>query len=103
MTDSSDKAVIDYLDTMFFDVTLPPVKETLEIKPCDSIKLGCRILPTFDPFTLMNLQDSSQVELWESFLLLLVLGVQLPQGNLQRYVFNQNQVLYQKVCKIALC
>lgn len=96
MVGTSDKAVIDYLDTLFLDETLPPVQHNNEWVDHDSIKVGSRLLPCTDVFSLMRLSNATTSELWEGFLYLLILGNRLPQGNVRSYVFMQSQVLYQK-------
>jgi hypothetical protein len=96
MAGTSDKAVSDYLDNLFFE-TLPPVNnEITPYQPLDSVDLGCRLQPCTDPFLLMSMSDVSEHIIWETFLQLLLLGQTLPQGQLQRYVFKQSQILLQK-------
>lgn len=96
MVGSSDKAVIDYLDYLLFDATLPPAATVSPWQEHDSIDQGCRLQVCSDVFALMRLKNPSTHQLWEGFLQLLVLGVHLPQGQIQSYVFKQSQILYQK-------
>ena len=96
MAGTSDKAVSDYLDNLFFE-TLPPVNNNVTpYQPLDSVDLGCRLQPCTDPFSLMSMTNVSEHIIWEAFLQLLLLGQALPQGQLQRYVFKQSQILLQK-------
>ncbi|GAA6134848.1 hypothetical protein NBRC116188_16380 [Oceaniserpentilla sp. 4NH20-0058] len=96
MAGTSDKAVIDYLDTLFLDVTLPPVQSVSSWVESDSIDQGNRLQPCSDIFSLMSINNPTTHELWQGFLQLLVLGSQLPRGQVQSYVFLQSQVLFQK-------
>ncbi|NVK39479.1 MAG: hypothetical protein HWE18_16250 [Gammaproteobacteria bacterium] len=95
MVGTSDKAVSEYLDTLFLDIPLPPVQEFV-FQLSDSVDTGYRLVPCTDLFAVMNESKSSLNEIWEVFLQLLLLGQQLPPGPVQAYVFKQSQILYQK-------
>lgn len=97
MAGTSDKAVSDYINNLFFDETLPPIVQTLHYQPLDSVDVACRLQPCHDPFALMAMADASEHMVWEAFLQLLLLGQALPQGQVQRYVFTQSQILLQKI------
>ena len=96
MVGTSDKAVIDYLDNLFLDETLPPTSFVSDWVDHDSIQQGYRLQACSDVFSLMAMKNPSAPELWEGFLQLIVLGSQLPKGQVQSYVFMQSQILYQK-------
>ncbi len=95
MVGTSDKAVSEYLDTLFLDLPLPPVNEYV-FQLADSVETGYRLVPCTDLFAVMSASNASQNETWEVFLQLLLLCQQLPSGPLQAYVFKQSQILYQK-------
>lgn len=95
MEGTSDKAVSEYLDTLFLDFPLPPANEFV-FQLADSVETGYRLVPCTDLFSVMNASNPLPNETWEVFLQLLLLGQQLPPGPLQAYVFKQSQILYQK-------
>ncbi|MFT5594036.1 MAG: hypothetical protein ACI8SR_002423 [Oceanicoccus sp.] len=97
MAGTSDKAVSDYIHNLFFDEMLPPVAQPFCYQPLDSVDVACRLQPCHDPFALMTMAGASEYMVWEAFLQLLLLGQSLPQGQVQRYVFKQSQILFQNI------
>ena len=98
MNKTSDKAVADYLNNMFMDLTVSE-SETIVSPPSgyqarDSNDIGLRLVPCMDPFQFMNMENSiSKSNIWLAYLLILNLSERLPQGTLKQYCLRQCQTL----------
>lgn len=100
MTKTSDKAVSDYLNNMFMDLTLSDPEITSDIDgssayvPLDSIQHGCQMVPCIDPFKLMTIDNAVSTEkIWLAYLSLLNVLIDLPDGYLKQYCIRQCQTL----------
>ena len=96
MKGTSDQAVSDYLDNLFFDDYLPPIAQVAQYTPCDTVNMSCRLQICDDAFTLMSMNNAPAATIWHAFIQMLLLGNSLPPSQLKNYVFKQSQVLYSK-------
>ncbi len=94
---TSDQAVSDYLDNLFFDDCLPPIAQVAKYIPSDTVDKSCRLQTCDDAFALMSMNNTSPLILWHAFLQMLLLAGSLPPSQLKSYVFKQSQVLYSKI------
>lgn len=98
MNKTSDKAVADYLNNMFMDLTVSDsetvVSPPSDYQPLDSNDSGFRLVPCMDPFQFMNMGSSiHKSNIWLAYLLILNLSERLPQGSLKQYCLRQCQTL----------
>ena len=98
MSNTSNKAVQDYLSNMSMDLTMsdpetvPDVNQAYE--PQDSIDTGYKMVPCMDPFSLMGLETVVSPEnIWLAYLSILNLSSRLPEGHLKQYCLRQCQTL----------
>lgn len=98
MSNTSNKAVQDYLSNMFMDLTMSDPDAVIEVSqhyvPQDSIETGFKMVPCMDPFSLMGLEKSvSSEKIWLAYLFILNLSCRLPEGHLKQYCLRQCQTL----------
>ena len=104
MMNNANKAVSDYLNSMFMDLTLaecvteplmePPVVQG-EIKAADSIDVGQRLEPCLDLFQFMLIgnESKSNPQCFLALLALIQLSGQLPESRVKVYCLRQSQIL----------
>jgi len=112
---TSDKAVTDYLDTLLSDslmdaaLTLPvdtPAPQQPAVTPrprsADTTDVTRRMVPVFDPFTLMSLTAEHSLQrqhlMWIGVHELLPMIQQLPPSSLRQYCLRQCETLLRQAC-----
>ncbi len=101
---NANKAVSDYLNSMFMDLTLAecvtgPLLETPfvqdKIEATDSIDLGQRLEPCLDlfQFMLMGKKDQLNPQHFLALLTLIQLSGKLPESRVKEYCLRQCQIL----------
>lgn len=97
---TSDKAVTDYLDNLLNDLSLgnEPVAPSTTTQPLDSIDVTRRVIPLWDPFQLMDMNQISTNPnvLWLGVHVLLPLCRQLPPSAVKQYCLAQCQALFKQ-------
>ncbi len=98
MNNTSDSVVSQYLDSLLLDLTLSEAELKVADNPVyvaqDSVNMGQRLVPCFDPFLFMGVQAGhSRSQHWLVVLLVLQLCASLPAGKLKNYCLRQCQTL----------
>ncbi|OUR66542.1 hypothetical protein A9Q73_06980 [Bermanella sp. 47_1433_sub80_T6] len=98
MNNTSDSVVSQYLDSLLLDLTLSEPELKVAQIPAyiaqDSVVMGQRLVPCFDPFLFMEVKAGhSRAQHWLMVLMMLQLCGSLPAGRLKNYCLRQCQTL----------
>jgi|GEM_PF-2021136 len=98
MNNTSDSVVSQYLDSLLLDLTLSETELKVAERPAyvaqDSVIMGQRLVPCFDPFLFMGVQaEHTRSQHWLVVLMVLQLCGSLPAGRLKNYCLRQCQTL----------